>query len=343
MKFYQGDHELEQVGSRDKKIVPIAGGTGLYVLLSGLKKYFDQIIAIVTMADNGGCSRVLRDEFGILPPGDVRKALIALANESEGEQLLLRQLFDHRFEDKGSLNGRSLGNLILAGLTTIMGTEAEAIEAASRILRTQGQVLPVSEDNVDLVAELDDEQKTIVRGEEAISEHILKPRAKIDSVVLDPVAVAYKKALKAIEDADVLLLGPGDLYSSVIANLLVKGIPETICGSRAKVIYVCNIMTTSGETHGYKASAHVKEIIKYLGGDPKCLDGVIVNLEDYPPQLLAEYRADGSHPVVADLEEVAKLVKTVIAVPMASKDSLLRHDPDKLAQAVRSMVSKLAA
>ena len=264
-----------------KSVVVIGGGTGSYTILRGLKNYNLKITAIATMFDSGGSTGMLRDEFGILPPGDIRRCLVALADERED---ILRSLFMFRFEDKSSLKGHSFGNLFLAALTKITGSETEAIKAASRILRIKGTVLPVSTDKADLCAELED--GSTVRGEANIDIPKHDPSMRIKRLYLSPAAKAAREAKDAILSADMIILGPGDLYTSVISNLVVEGIPEAIRRSRGMKVYVCNLMTKRGETTGYDAAMHAAEIAKYLGSVP---DAVIVNTGTGPKTLLERY------------------------------------------------------
>ena len=256
------------------RIVVVGGGTGTFTVLSGLKKYPCDLTAIVSMADSGGSTGRLRDEFGILPPGDVRRALIALS--SEPEQLTLRRLFDYRFEKGNGLSGHSFGNLFLAALTDIMGSEVLAIEEAGKLLGVSGIVLPATLVNTDLVARLED--GTVIRGETNIDLRVIRPEVGILDVFLDPGAAAYPAALQAIYDADMIVLGPGDLYTSVIANFLVGGISEAIGNSKAKVVYVCNIMNKFAETNGFTVSDYVSKIEKYLGREEISKEKSIVDV-----------------------------------------------------------------
>ncbi len=311
------------------KIVVIGGGTGTYTALIGLKLHEVDLTAIVSMADNGGSSGVLRDEFGHLPPGDVRRCLLALSAEPAAGTL--RRLFEYRFDRGSWLNGHSFGNLLLTALTEITGAPDLAIQEAASILNVKGCVLPVTLDNAHLFARLGD--GTVVRGETSIDLRTNGNEHPIMDVWLTPQANAYAPALRAIQSADMVLIGPGDLYTSVIPNLLVHGIAEAIVQSRAHVVYACNLMTKHGETDGYKASDFVAEIQRYLGTAGR-LDHVIVNKADAPEELLAHYRREGSMPVEPDLETCLRLGPRVVAAPLAASGTLWRHNPESLAAIV---------
>lgn len=317
-----------------KKIVVIGGGTGTFTVLSGLKKYTSNLTAIVSMADSGGSTGRLRDEFGILPPGDVRRALIALS--SEPEQLTLRRLFEYRFEKGNGLSGHSFGNLFLTALSDIVGSEVLAIEEAGRLLNISGTVLPVSLTNTNLVARLED--GTVVRGETNIDLRVIKPEMKIADVFLDPVASAYPQALDAILAADLVVIGPGDLYTSVIANLLVDGVGQAIAQSSARVLYVCNIMNKYVETNNFSVADYAREIERYLGREDAntepVVDILLCSTDGYPKDLLLKYEGERAYPPEFNMQEVLKIVPSVIARDFATRGTLLRHDPEKLAAAI---------
>ncbi|MDO8452237.1 MAG: YvcK family protein [bacterium] len=321
------------------KIVTIGGGTGTFTLLTGLKKYTNNLTAVVSMADSGGSTGRLRDEFGILPPGDVRRALIALS--SGHGQLLLRQLFEYRFENGSAgstLKGHSFGNLFLTALNGIFGDEVRAIQEAGKLLDIKGEVLPVTLTDTHLVARLED--GTLIRGETNIDIRLVYPNLKILDVFLDPPAEACKSVLQAIRRADLIVIGPGDLYTSIIPNILVKGVSEAIAKTRGKVIYVCNIMNKHGETDSFTASGYVKEIQSYLGspaGRKSYIDKVLVNEGRYPKRLLAKYAEEKAYPVEIDISELEDLVPSVRIVDCTVKGSLLRHDSEKLARGILNM------
>lgn len=319
--------------SGKKKIVVIGGGTGTFTVLSGLKQHTENLTAVVSMADSGGSTGRLRDEFGILPPGDVRRALLALS--SDPEQLLLRQLFEYRFEKGGGLLGHSFGNLLLTALTDILGSEVLAIEEAGRLLKIKGRVLPVTLAKTHLVARLED--GTLVRGETNIDVRIVRLDLKVLDVFLDPPATVYPEVVTAISEADLIVLGPGDLYTSVIPNLLVEGMAKAIQKTKAKLVYICNIMNKHGETDNFTVLNYVSEIKKYIGGG-RALDGLIVNDSKYPDELLKKYEQEKAHPVEVHLKEVKSLARKVVVGDFTRKETLLRHDPDKLAKAITSLL-----
>lgn len=321
--------------SPEPKIVVFGGGTGIFNLLRGLKRYTSNIVAIVTMMDSGGSSGRLRDEFGHLPPGDVRQALVALSPDDRSS-LTLRQLFNYRFSKGEGLEGHTFGNLFITALSEITGGTDKAIREAGRILGIRGVVYPVTLTHSNLVARLEDGSEIV--GETNIDIRKEKPGVKIDYVYLDPKAYAYPEVLKEIETADVIVLGPGDLYTSVIPNLLVEGVVEAINYSRAKKVYVCNLMTKRGESDDFKASDFVKEIKTYLENGR--LDYVVLNKGPLPGKLIKRYESEEAEPVEADTLEVQKIVKNVVARQLSSAGTLLRHDTGKIARIVIDIALK---
>ncbi len=315
---------------KDEKIVVIGGGTGTYTTLMGIKHYSRCITAVVTMADDGGSSGRLRDEFGHLPPGDVRRCLVALSANKQVNRTL-RALFEYRFDKGLGLNGHSFGNLFLTALTELTGTTETAICEASRLLNVCGQVLPVTTDNSRLSAELED--GTIIRGEHNIDVRTVKPHLRIRRVFLSPEARVYPSAQDAIRNADILVLSPGDLYTSLIPNLLVKGVAEAIRDCKGTRILVCNLMTKHGETDGFIASAFLAEIIRYLGS-PNALDCAIVNNGQVSSGMLDMYASERASPVEVDLDRCRTLVPYVILADLVAKGPLLRHDSRKLARLI---------
>jgi uncharacterized cofD-like protein len=314
---------------KSMKVVVIGGGTGSFTVLKGLKNKVDDLSAIVTMFDNGGSTGLLRDEFGILPPGDVRRCLIALADENDN---ILRQLFMFRFDEHSSLQGHSFGNLFLTALTELTGSDAEAISQASKILRIKGRVLPVSFDNCHVCAEL--ENKQIIKGETNIDIPQHDPNLRIMKAWLEPDAKANPEAVQAIKNADLVVIGPGDLFSSIVPNLLVKGIPEALKATKAKKVFVCSLMTKFGETTGYKASDYLKEIIKF-GGAP---DIILCNTSKGDPILLKKYAGQNQFPVQIDDKEIIKTDVKLITGNVMSMPELIRHDSEKLANALINLV-----
>ena len=316
--------------SFSKKIVAIGGGTGLYTVLMGLKRYTDDITAVVSMADDGGSSGRLRDEFGHLPPGDIRRSLLALSADEEVANIL-RPLFEYRFDRGHGLLGHSFGNLFLAALTELTGSPEVAIQNASRLLNTKGTVLPVTTQSVRLWAELED--GTLISGERNIDVDREKPELRVARVFLTPNASVHPPAAEAIRGADIVVIGPGDLYTSVIPNLIVEGVAAAIRDCRGERIYVCNVMTKQGETDGFAASDFVAEVSRYIGG-PGPLDSVILNLGEFAPDSLAKYGQEEAHPVVADVEQCQQMVSRVYQAELASTGNLARHDPEELARLI---------
>jgi uncharacterized cofD-like protein len=307
------------------RIVTVGGGTGSYTMLSELKKVASQIAAIVTMTDSGGSSRRLIDEFGRpLPLGDLRQALVALSRSSR----LWGDIFNYRFPDSesGNLGGHSLGNLILHSLQDLNdGDLLEALEDAGEILNTAGHVIPVTLEHSTLCAELED--GTIIRGESSIDRPEGRSVLPIERVFLDPDARASVRARKALERADVVIIGPGDLYTSIIPCLLVTGVPEAIRSCEGEIIYICNVMTKHGETDGFKASDFVNELHHYLG---RRVDRVLVSTSAYPEPLLDAYAQEDAYPVDPDLDRLQHLVPRVIGGHFSTTERLIRHDAERV-------------
>ena len=312
-----------------ERIVTVGGGTGSFTMLSELKKVAMRLWAIVTMTDNGGSSRRLIDEFGRpLPLGDLRQALVALSHSSN----LWRNLFMYRFPDvpHGSVTGHSLGNLILHALQDQnAGDLPGALEDAEELLNTTGHVIPVTLTTSTLCAELAD--GTLVRGETTIDRPSGRTVLPIKRVFLDPAVTANSRAVKALERAEKILIGPGDLFTSIVPCLLVQGIPTAIRASDGEIIYICNVMTKHGETDDFKASDFVRVIHHYLG---RRVDTVIVNTGEFPQDLAARYAAEGSHPVEADLPALRELVPRVITGAFFSAEIVIRHDAERVALAI---------
>lgn len=321
------------IKKRLPKVVVIGGGTGTYQVLSGLKKFPLDLCAIVAMSDSGGSSGRLRKDLGILPPGDVRRALSALSN-LHIKKNTLKKLFDFRF-DNGELAGHSVGNLLLAALTQITGRPDLAITEAQRILEVSGQVMPVTIENADLVARLED--GTIIRGEHDIDVREIKPNIPIAEVYLSPEVILFPGAEKAILQADLIVLGPGDLYTSIIPNLLVTGFSDALAKSRAKLVYVCNLMTKHGETDNYCLSDFIQQIQKYLGKAGERLDYVIANNKIKLPSKVNDwYLKYQSWPVKIDKNDFGKI--TFIKGSFVQSGKLIRHDPDKLAKTLVKLI-----
>lgn len=325
-EFIYQQHHLK----RGPKVVVVGGGTGLSVLLRGLKKYTSNITAIVTVADDGGSSGQIRGEFGILPPGDIRNCLVALADKES----LMEELFQHRFTNGYGLAGHNMGNLLIAAMTQIAGDFEKAIREMSKVLAIRGQVLPATLTDCSLCAELED--GSIIEGESKI------PRTGklIKRVFLKPGdCEPVPEALNAISDADIIILGPGSLYTSVIPNLLVRGMADAISKSDAVTVYVCNIMTQPGETEGYKASDHIRAIHQHAGSG--LIDYAIVNIEDIPRKLLQKYREDGAVPVRPNLKEIEQMNVIPVKRNLVFETDVVRHDPNKLAESVVELIGEL--
>jgi uncharacterized cofD-like protein len=323
------------------KVVVIGGGTGTYTLLRGLKAYTNtiDIIAIVTMADSGGSTGRLRDEFGQLPVGDVRMALAALSTDIDAHADLLRELFLYRFDKGEGLVGHNFGNLLLTALTDIVGDTSTAIETAAQILRLKGSVVPVTTDNVQLMATYDS-------GETIVGEHEIDepdPEAflcQITHLGVTPLATINPKARAAILDADLIVLGPGDLYTSILANCVITGVKEAVAESNATIVYICNLMSRSGQTIGMHSAEYVQEIETYLGVTPQ---HVIYNKAPFPEVLLESYKQEGNHRVENNISTGTCIVHEIDVVSTESyvtragdtlTRSLIRHDGEKLAAAV---------
>jgi len=308
---------------RGPHIVVIGGGTGLSTLLRGLKGHTDNLTAVVTVFDDGGSSGRLRRELGILPPGDIRDCLVALA---ESEPLMTR-LFEYRFQG-GALEGHAFGNLFIASLTGVTGDLESAVKETSKVLNIRGRVLPSAAQDVVLWAEFTD--GTTVEGESQIT----RARKRIRRVGLKPADVApLPEVLQAIADADLIVLGPGSLYTSVIPNLLVGGVAAAIRASRALRVYVCNVMTQPGETDGFSASDHVRAVRDLVG--PDVMTHALVNVQRPRNRpLLARYLAEGAEPVKADLEAIRQLGVAPVGEALISEEHLVRHNPDRLAHAL---------
>ena len=352
------------------RVVAIGGGTGLSTLLRGLKRYVPapaasrrasdahghaldlepasplqpdrraepttpalpclirDLAAIVTVTDDGGSSGRLREELGMLPPGDVRNCMVAL---SEDEHLLAK-LFQYRF-NQGDLDGHSFGNLFVAALSEITGDFAQAVQMSSQILATRGRIYPATNTNVTLAARMD--SGSIVRGETSIT---ASPH-RILELMLEPAgAEPLPGALDAIANADLITIGPGSLYTSLITNLLVRGIPEAIAASRATRVYVGNLMTQANESLGLTASQHIEKILQHCGRStsslPRLFDFALINTAPISPTLLDRYALQGQTPIEADLDRIRTLGVEPITGSFAHEGDLLRHDPDRVTQAL---------
>ncbi len=307
------------------KIVAVGGGTGLSTMLKGIKKLTNNITAVVTVGDDGGSSGRLRHEMGVLPPGDIRNCIAALADDED----LVTKLFQYRFKTGEGLEGHSFGNLFLTALCSITGNMVRAVQESSKVLSIRGRVLPSTLDDMKLAAELAD--GTIVRGESSIPE----TGKRIKRLFTEPAnCKALPDVLQAIKEADLIILGPGSLYTSVIPNLLIKEISQAISKSQAKKIYVCNIMTQPGETTGYSASEHIKAILDHAGY-PNMIESVLVN-NSLPDDLSPDYAAANSYPVVVDIDNIKAMNINVVATRLyeENEEKYVRHSPSRLARAI---------
>jgi uncharacterized cofD-like protein len=306
------------------KIVAIGGGTGLSTMLRGLKYYTSNITAVVTVADDGGGSGTLRDDLGILPPGDIRNCIMSLADTEP----LMEELLQYRFKD-GMLKNQSFGNLFLAAMDGISSTFEEAVQKMSSVLAVTGKVIPVTLDNVKLKAKL--KNGMMVYGESNIPKEAIKNNSSIDRVYIEPEnARALKEAVEAIKEADAVILGPGSLYTSVIPNLLVKDISNALQKTDALKIYVSNIMTQPGETDGYSVGDHVKSIFKHAGNG--IIDYVVVNVGGIDKDLEGRYQNEASQLVRLNMDKLKAMDVNVIEGDFISiKNGFVRHNSEKLA------------
>lgn len=324
-----------------KRIVCIGGGTGTFVALRGLKSFPYHLSAIVTMSDSGGSNKRIRDEFGLLPTSDIRQCLVALSYENGGAGLL-RKLFMYRFDKGTGIQGMTFGNLFMAALSDILGSQQEAIRQTGKVLRIRGTVIPVSFTDTNLFAEYED--GSTLSEEHLIDEPPHDGKLKITHVYLKPKPEANQEAVEAILKADLIVLGPGDLYTSLIPNLLVDGIREAIKKTRAKKVYVLNLMTKWGQTYGFTAADHVNVIETHIGN---VLDYVIVNTARLSKKALSLYENHHESAVEDNLfSSTASIIRTPVASSIMTKKSksdtlvrsLIRHDSKKLAKTLVHIV-----
>ncbi len=316
--------------SRGPKIVAIGGGTGLSTLLTGLKEYTSNITAIVTVADDGGSSGRIRKQFDILPPGDIRNCLVALADASS----MMRDLFQFRFEEGSELAGHSFGNLFITVMTRITGDFEKGVRETSKVLALRGQVIPSTLAKVILCARHLD--GSVTEGENRIP----KAQKKISRVYLKPEsAETTPEAVKAIIEADIIVLGPGSLYTSILPNLLISGIKDSLVASKAIKVYVCNVMTQPGETDGFTASDHISALVNH--SDPRVINYCIVNTGRVRSGILERYGQEKAYQVVNDRRRVEAMGYRVIEDDTISTDNFIRHDPIKLAKIVLTLFDEL--
>lgn len=309
--------------ARGPHIVAIGGGTGLSTVLEGLKEYTTNISAIVTVADEGGSSGRLRAEFGILPPGDVRNCLVSLAEAPK----LMRDLFQYRFPEGDGIKGHSFGNLFITAMTQVTGSFQDAIEESSKVLAIRGKVIPSTLDKIRLKAEYFD--GSVKEGEDKIPKEE-KPIKRISLIPSD--VKPNPEALEVIRGADLIILGPGSLFTSILPNLLIKDVTEEICKREIPKIYICNVMTQHGETDGFTASDHIEALLIHTGkGIINCC---LVNSGKLQPGLLLKYSQEKSFPVIPDLHRIKGKGILVFEDDVVSKTDYLRHDPYKTAKKI---------
>ena len=317
------------------RITVLGGGTGLSTMLRGLKSRSDDITAIVTVTDDGGGTGVLRRELNIPAVGDLRNCIQALANTEP----VMQQLINYRFRE-GSLAGQSLGNLLLAALYDTSASFDEAVTKLSDFLAITGRVLPVTNENITLCAQFSD--GAVVRGETTITDYKKQTNAVIERIYVEPaVPRTLPSVLEAIDRADLLVLGPGSLYTSVIPNLLTAQVAEAVCASRAVKVYVMNVMTQDGETEGYTAAHHVRALRRH--GGSSLFDYVLLNDRPIPEEIAAKYVPENAAPVLTDGAELRAMGLTPVFAPVASwKNGLVRHDPEALAGALMDLYYECA-
>ncbi|WP_288863790.1 YvcK family protein [uncultured Megasphaera sp.] len=316
--------------TKGPKVVVIGGGTGLSIMLRGLKTKTYNVTAIVAVADDGGSTGRIRQDLDIIAPGDLRNCLVALA-EKEG---LMEKLFAHRFGGSGNLTGHSFGNLFIAALIEVLGDVEEAMEATSKILKVRGKVIPSSADKILLHAEMMD--GTVVDGES----HIPLARGKIKRVFTTPICPqAIQSAIDAIYDADAIVLGPGSLYTSIIPNLCIPRIAQALCESKAKKIYICNVMTQSGETDNYTVADHVRAIHKQVGC--RVIDFVVANNGHIHTDVLQRYAKKGARPVHIDKKDIQSEDTILISTDLVNPESGVTHDAKKLANVLMDLINAM--
>jgi len=332
------------MAKKQPKIVVIGGGTGSFTVLTGLRKYPVDLTAVISMSDSGGSNRVLRDEFGILPTSDIRQALLALA-DGNGDRKIFRELFAYRYHQGVGISGMTFGNLFMVALCDILGSQLKAIEETAKILHVKGKILPVTLDDVQLLARYEN-------GHQVVGEHYIdvpKHDGSLRIVEMEtvPEAKAYKEAVEAIEEADLVVIGPGDLYTSIVCNLLVLGIPQALRKTKGKVVYVMNLMARYGQSFKFTAQDHLDVIKKYIGRET--LDFVLVNNNlDFPQDILKRYEEENSFPVKDDLgsKDTFQVIRKDLLSPHVFhkgkgdvlQRAMIRHDSQKLAKAIMDLV-----
>ena len=325
--------------SESLRVVAIGGGTGLSTLLRGLRRHvafpdwpedvpshISDLAAVVTVTDDGGSSGRLRQDFNMLPPGDIRNCMVALSAEED----LLAKIFAHRFKSGAGLGGHSFGNLFITALTEITGDFAHAVQLASKILATRGRIYPATTSNATVVARMED--GSIVRGET----NITASKQRIAELMLDPPnAAVMPETLEAIHRADLISVGPGSLYTSLITNLLVEGIPTALAEASGVRVYICNLMTQANESLGLTASEHIERIYEHTRAP--IFDYAIINTAQFSPATLSRYAAENASPIVADIERVEKLGVRCIAGNFAIEENVVRHAADRVTGALLAL------
>lgn len=314
------------VGNIDSpKIVVIGGGTGNAVILRGIKKYTPNITAIVTVADDGGGSGILREDLGMLPPGDIRSCILALADDES----IMQELLNYRFNE-GRLRGQSFGNLFIAAMNSISDNFVEAIKNVSEVMAVKGTVLPVTLEDITLSAELSNGD--VVKGESIIPEIVREKKIKIKKVKINPSKVcALPYCLEAISEADIIILGPGSLYTSLIPNLLVANMKEALIKTNAKRFYISNVMTQPGETEGYDLFDHIVAIESHINTDEKIFDYLVVNNGEANEKYLKHYELEGSELVKNDFNKFKKdEYKFILGNFIEVKNGYIRHNAEKI-------------
>jgi uncharacterized cofD-like protein len=329
---------------RPLRVVTIGGGTGLSTLLRGLRRHVSppggsadteyaigELAAVVTVTDDGGSSGRLRQDFNMLPPGDLRNCMVALSEEED----LLSRLFTHRFKTGKTLKGHNFGNLFVAALTEITGDFAQAVQLASKILATRGRIYPATTANATLVAKMDD--GTVVRGETKIT----ASKRRIVKLMLEPPNPApLPETLREIEQADLVTVGPGSLYTSLITNLLVSGVPSALVASRGLRVFICNLMTQANESLGLTAAEHIEKIYDHTR--TPIFDYALVNTGEFSVETLMRYAAEGAAPIVPDVERIEKLGVKCIAGNFASEENVVRHMASHVADTVLELARQHA-
>jgi uncharacterized cofD-like protein len=331
--------------ARGLRVVAMGGGTGLSTLLRGLRRHVSapgqspeatgaiaDLAAVVTVTDDGGSSGRLRQDFNMLPPGDLRNCMVALSEEED----LLSRLFTHRFRGGNGLKGHNFGNLFVAALTEITGDFAQAVQLASKILATRGRIYPATTANATLVASMDD--GTVVRGET----NITASKRRIVELRLDPPCPApLPETLEAIQRADLITVGPGSLYTSLITNLLVDGIPAALGAARGVRVYISNLMTQANESLNLTASEHIERIYEHTR--MKIFDYAIVNTGQFSAETRARYAAEGAAPITADIQRIEALGVRCILGNFASEENVVRHAPDRVTEALMNLAGASAS